>query len=92
MTDLTREELLVLFIEDCGKAIQAATLCLRTGIDRDHSIYGLNSTVLAMAGGDITGCIDALKLPATVIERERGTRIERASAAKRAATIVATGK
>lgn len=82
-SDLTQDELLDLLIEECSEVIQAASKCKRFGFDRDHPVYGMNSTVLAMECGDIFGVVDALKLNTGVMERERGTKIERARAAKR---------
>lgn len=40
-TELTRDDLLVLLVEECGEVIQAATKCLRFGYDVDHGTgYG----------------------------------------------------
>lgn len=57
---LTRDELLVLLIEECGEVIQAATKCLRFGWDRYQPEYGKNDVVLASEIGDLLGVIDAL--------------------------------
>src|SRR5215211_1747580 len=59
---LTRDELLVLLIEECGEVIQAATKCLRFGYDRDQPGYGVNHEVLAKELGDLTGVMDAMPL------------------------------
>lgn len=60
---LTREELLVLLIEECGEVIQAATKCLRFGWDVDHGVqYGNNRDMLAKEAGELTAVRDALEL------------------------------
>lgn len=60
--ELSREELLVLLVEECGEVIQAATKCLRFGWDRNQPGYGVNCEVLADEVGDLGGVIDALNL------------------------------
>lgn len=57
---LTRDELLILLIEECGEVIQAATKCLRFGWDRFQPGYGQNDVVLGSEIGDLLGVIDAL--------------------------------
>ena len=58
---LSREELLVLLIEECGEVIQAATKCLRFGFNVDHGLgYGNNWRVLSSELGDLLGVVDGL--------------------------------
>lgn len=84
---LTRDELLVLLIEECGEVIQAATKCLRFGWDVDHQIgYGYNNEVLAKEVGELTAVRDALGLDdgmlvGAFMQGWTG-KIERAEAAK----------
>lgn len=60
---LTRDELLILLIEECSEVIQAATKCLRFGWDVDHKVgYGQNNEVLAKEMGELTAVRDALGL------------------------------
>lgn len=62
-TELTRDELLVLLVEECGEVIQAATKCLRFGYDVDHGTgYGNNRDALAKEMGELTAIRDALEL------------------------------
>ncbi len=64
-TSLTREELLILLIEECGEVIQAATKCLRFGFDVDHDVgYGNNRAVLSREVGDLEAII--LELPLNI--------------------------
>ena len=79
---LTREEKLVLLIEECGEVIQAATKCLRFGWDRDHPGYGCNKIVLAEEIGDLLGVIDSLPLNAEVERRHRDEKMVKAEHAK----------
>lgn len=63
MSDLTRDELLVLLIEECGEVIQAATKALRFGWDVDHGVgYGNNRDQLAKEMGELTAVRDELEL------------------------------
>lgn len=63
MSELTRDELLILLIEECGEVIQAATKCLRFGWDVDHGVdYGNNRDQLAKEMGELTAVRDALEL------------------------------
>lgn len=60
---LTRDELLILLIEECGEVIKAATKCLRFGYDVDHGTgYGNNRDELAKEMGELTAVRDALEL------------------------------
>lgn len=80
---LTRDELLVLLIEECAEVIQAATKCLRFGFDVDHGVdYGNNRLVLSREVGDLLGVAQALPLDLENIEAMRASKIARAEAAK----------
>lgn len=83
-TKLTRDELLVLLIEECGEVIQAATKCLRFGYDVDHGVgYGNNRDQLAKELGELTAVRDELLID-TYPKFNEGWRdkIKRAQAAK----------
>lgn len=83
MSKLTRDELLVLLIEECGEVIQAATKCLRFGFDVDHGIdYGNNKLVLSREIGDLLGVVDGLPLDLMNIRVSRDGKLARAEAAK----------
>lgn len=83
MAELTRDELLVLLIEECGEVIQAATKCLRFGFDADHGIgYGRNDYKLAEEVGDLVAVIDKLQLDPFVMDRTFKAKIAKAEAAK----------
>ena len=83
MTKLTREDLLVLLIEECGEVIQAATKCLRFGFDADHGIgYGRNDLVLAKEAGDVAAVLDALQLDPVAMDLTYRAKIAKAEAAK----------
>lgn len=86
LPDLSRDEILLLLIEECGEVIQAATKCLRFGFDREWPGYGNNSVVLATEIGDVLGCIDALPLKSAThfgaVVNARISKIERARKAK----------
>jgi NTP pyrophosphatase (non-canonical NTP hydrolase) len=63
MTKLTRDEVLILLIEECGEVIQAATKCLRFGWDVDHGLgYGNNRDQLAKELGELTAVRDELDI------------------------------
>ena len=63
MTTLTREELLILLIEECSEVTKAATKCLRFGWDVNHGTgYGNNRDELAKEMGELTAVRDALEL------------------------------
>ena len=80
---LTRDELLVLLIEECAEVQKAATKCLRFGFDVDHLTgYGNNRTVLSEEIGDLLGVVDELPLDTAAVEDGRATKIERAERAK----------
>jgi hypothetical protein len=54
MTTLTRDELLILLIEECSEVIHAATKCLRFGYDVDNGTgYGNNRDALSREFGDL---------------------------------------
>jgi hypothetical protein len=80
---LTRDDLLILLIEECGEVIQAATKCLRFGFDVDHSVdYGNNRMILSREVGDVLAIIDALPLDEVNVEVTRRMKIAKAEAAK----------
>jgi len=83
MSELTRDELLVLLVEECGEIIQAATKCLRFGYERYQSGYGINCEVLAEEVGDLLGVIDALRLDPSIVEMTRAKKITKAERVKR---------
>jgi NTP pyrophosphatase (non-canonical NTP hydrolase) len=84
VTRLSRDDLLVLLVEECGEVIQAATKCLRFGFDVDNGTgYGNNRDVLSKEVGDLLGIIDALALSTSPMEEARLTKIDRAERAKR---------
>jgi NTP pyrophosphatase (non-canonical NTP hydrolase) len=70
-TKLTRSELLILLIEECGEVIQAATKCLRFGYSHEHEGYGVNDKVLSSELGDLLGVFDALPLHEDLVKRHR---------------------
>jgi NTP pyrophosphatase (non-canonical NTP hydrolase) len=83
MGELTRDELLILLVEECGEVIQAATKCLRFGWDVDHGVgYGLNSAVLSKECGDLQAVMDALPLCHIAKESTRIRKIAKAQLAK----------
>lgn len=83
MTKLTRDELLVLLIEECAEVIQAATKCLRFGFDADHDVgYGRNDHQLAKECGEVAACCQALGLDEEIGEKAFEAKIPRAEAAK----------
>lgn len=83
MAELTRDELLILLIEECGEVIQAATKCLRFGFDVDHGLdYGNNAIALSREMGDLLGVMDALPFDHAVLTAMRDGKIKRAEAAK----------
>lgn len=79
---LTREEKLVLLIEECGEVIQAATKILRFGWDRDQPGYGCNKIVLAEEVGDLLGVLDSLPLNNEAMSRTRAAKMVKAERAK----------
>lgn len=83
-TSLTRDELLILLIEECGEVIQAATKCLRFGYHSDHGVgYGVNSVVLSRELGDVQAIIAELPLDRHEMEITRSGKITKAERAKR---------
>jgi NTP pyrophosphatase (non-canonical NTP hydrolase) len=81
--NMTRDELLVLLIEECGEVIQAATKCLRFGWDVDHGVgYGRPSDKLAEECGDLQAVIDALPLNAVLKAQYQYDKIGKAERAK----------
>lgn len=82
-TKLTRDDLLVLLIEECGEVIQAATKCLRFGYEADHGIgYGKNDVVLSREYGDVQAIMDALPLDMPAKTLSQTAKIAKAEAAK----------
>ena len=79
---MTRDECLILLIEECGEVIQAATKCLRFGFDRDQPGYGVNSLVLAAEVGDLLGVIDALPLNRESVALFRSKKMAKAERVK----------
>lgn len=83
MSKLTRDELLILLIEECGEVIQAATKCLRFGFDADHGVgYGRNDLMLAKECGELAACCQALDLDQETGEKAFDGKIARAETAK----------
>lgn len=78
---MTREQLLILLIEECGEVIQAATKCLRFGWDHEYKDYGVNHVELAGEIGDVLGVMGALysDLPPEIIRRRAERKIARAA-------------
>lgn len=81
-TKLTRDELLVILMEECAEVIQAASKCLRFGWDREQPEYGQNDKVLAGEVGDLLGIMDALPLDGSLIEYCRKRKLTKAEKAK----------
>jgi hypothetical protein len=79
---LTRDEKLIVLIEECGEVIKAATKCLRFGWDRDQLGYGINHMVLAEEIGDLLGMVDSLDLNKKIITSNRGQKLAKAEHAK----------
>lgn len=83
MQKLTRDDLLVLLIEECSEVIHAATKCLRFGYDVDHDVgYGRNSDELAKECGDLQAIMDELPLNALVKMQSQEGKIAKAERAK----------
>ena len=83
-TKLTRDELLVLLIEECSEVIKAATKCLRFGYDVDHGTgYGNNRDALAKEAGELSAVIGELRLGNIhTFSEGYGDKIARATKAK----------
>lgn len=79
---LTRDETLVLLIEECGEVIQAATKCLRFGWSRAQPEYGVNHEVLAAEVGDLLGVMRALELRDEIVSKHASGKMEKAIRAK----------
>lgn len=79
---MTRDECLILLIEECGEVIQAATKCLRFGWDRNQPDYGVNHEVLAKEVGDLFGAADALPLRPELVDMFRGMKMRKAERIK----------
>ena len=79
---LTRDELLILLIEECAEIIQAATKCLRFGYDHDESGYGVNSEQLATEVDDALGVVDALALDQNIVTVFRTLKLRKAQQLK----------
>jgi NTP pyrophosphatase (non-canonical NTP hydrolase) len=82
LKQLTKDELLVILIEECGEVIQAATKCLRFGFDRSLPDYGVNSEVLAQEVGDVLGIVYALELDLSIITYYKQQKLAKAEYAK----------
>jgi NTP pyrophosphatase (non-canonical NTP hydrolase) len=78
---LSREQILVLLIEECGEVVQAATKCLRFGWDREQPDYGVNHEVLAKEIGDLLGAADALPLNNDLVRAFRKMKMSKAERA-----------
>jgi NTP pyrophosphatase (non-canonical NTP hydrolase) len=79
---LTREEKLILLIEECGEVIQAATKCLRFGFDRHEPGYGINCDVLAKEIGDLEGVIESLPIDSDIVYKFRVNKMAKAGRVK----------
>lgn len=80
---LTREDKLILLIEECGEVIQAATKCLRFGYDSNHiPEYGRNDVVLSEEIGDLLAVVDSLDLQDAAVQSTRTAKMRKAELAK----------
>jgi hypothetical protein len=75
---LTRDEKLVILIEECSEVIKAATKCLRFGWSGNHPEYGVNHEVLAEEVGQFLALVDVLNLDQKIIETQRKGKIRKA--------------
>jgi len=83
MTELTRDELLVLLCEEAAEVIQAAAKCLRFGFDTiGPGDYGRNDLALARECGQVFAIVDALDLNLELIIAGHREKIDKAEAAK----------
>lgn len=83
MAELTRDDLLILLIEECGEVIQAATKCLRFGFNSDHGIgYGRNDAVLSREIGQCIAIMNALPTDQEQVHLGATEKIAKAEAAK----------
>lgn len=76
---MTKDEILLLLIEECGETIQAATKILRFGWDAEYKNYGDNTMLLSGEIGDVLGCIDELysELYPDMVNNRRKNKINR---------------
>jgi hypothetical protein len=86
---MSREDILILLIEECGEVIQAATKCLRFGYEHFHPDYGVNCEVLAAEVGDLLGAVDGLDLDPAFIQPNRAAKLAKAGRVKAAVAILA---
>lgn len=82
MPSLTRDELLIVLVEECAEVIQATTKCLRFGFNRLEPTYGINSEILAREVGDLLGIIDELELDHGIVNAYRKLKLEKVKRAK----------
>jgi len=71
MALLTREDLLLLFMEEAAEVTKAASKCLRFGYDCNFPGYGVNHQVLATKLGQLLAVADALDLDNATVELGR---------------------
>lgn len=74
---LTRDELLVILVEECSEVIKAVTKIQRFGWTTYWPHSGVNSDVLAAEIGDLLGIIDALPHARSIAAQFRANKIER---------------
>ena len=77
---LTRDELLVLLIEEAGEVIQAATKALRFGFDARHKSRGCCAENLSAEVGDLLGIVDQLPLDQDIVRAKRWNKADKAAA------------
>lgn len=82
MSELTKEEKLVILMEEASEVIKAASKCLRFGFDCRHPEYGKNDLVLAAEIGDMLAMVDSLSLDWNHIAKFRANKLARAERAK----------
>ena len=83
MDILTKENLLVILMEEAAEVIQSASKCLRFGYDWNEPGYGVNSEHLAREVGDLLAIIHALKLQEEIIASTMVTKLNRVREAHR---------
>jgi len=74
---MTKEELLIVLIEEAGEVIQAATKCLRFTWDENYPSYGINHEILAAEIGDLIGIVKSLPLNISIIEQHSASKLEK---------------
>ena len=79
---MTREEKLILLMEEAAEVIQAASKCLRFGWLRDHPGYGVNNEVLAHEVGELLGVVMSLGLDPDIMREARTWKMDRAEKIK----------